>query len=33
VEHSMALEDQASGNLDQAIDAATSRVKRSGTKR
>jgi predicted DNA-binding mobile mystery protein A len=33
VEHSMALEDQASGNLDQAIDAATRRVKRSGTKR
>jgi predicted DNA-binding mobile mystery protein A len=33
VEHSMALEDQASGNLDQAVEAATRRVRRSGTKR
>jgi predicted DNA-binding mobile mystery protein A len=32
VEHSMALEDQASGNLDQAIDAQTRRVRQSGKK-
>jgi predicted DNA-binding mobile mystery protein A len=29
VEHSMALEDQASGNVDQAIDAQTRRLRRS----
>jgi predicted DNA-binding mobile mystery protein A len=33
VEHSMALEDQASGNVDQAIDAQTRRVRHSGKKR
>lgn len=33
VEHSMALEDQASGNLDQAVEAATRRVRRGDTKR
>jgi predicted DNA-binding mobile mystery protein A len=33
VEHSMALEDQASGNVDQAIDAQTRRVRQSGKKR
>jgi predicted DNA-binding mobile mystery protein A len=33
VEHSMALEDQASGNADQAIDAQTRRVRQSGKKR
>jgi hypothetical protein len=33
VEHSMALEDQSSGNLDQAVEAATRRVRRSGTTR
>ena len=32
VEHSMALEDQASGSVDQAIDAQTKRVRRSGKK-
>ena len=32
VEHSMALEDQASGNVDQAIDAQTRRVRQSGKK-
>ncbi len=30
VEHSMALEDQASGNVDQAIEAQTQRVRRVG---
>ncbi len=33
VEHSMALEDQASGNVDQAIDAQTRRVRQSDKKR
>lgn len=33
VEHSMALEDQASGNVDQAIDAHSRRIRQSGTKR
>jgi predicted DNA-binding mobile mystery protein A len=33
VEHSMALEDQASGNVEQAVDAQSRRVRRSGTKR
>lgn len=33
VEHSMALEDQASGNVDQAIDAQARRVTRSDKKR
>jgi predicted DNA-binding mobile mystery protein A len=33
VEHSMALEDQASGNVDQAVDAQARRVTRSGKKR
>lgn len=33
VEHSMALEDQASGNVDQAIDAQTRRVRQGGKKR
>ena len=33
VEHSMALEDQASGNVDQAIDAQTRRVRQGGRKR
>ena len=33
VEHSMALEDQASGNVDQAIDAHTRRVRQSSKKR
>jgi predicted DNA-binding mobile mystery protein A len=33
VEHSMALEDQASGNADQAIDAQTRRVRQSGKRR
>lgn len=33
VEHSMALEDQASGDIDQAIDAQTRRVRQSGKKR
>ena len=33
VEHSMALEDQASGNVDQALDAQTRRVRQSGNKR
>ncbi|MGC2162427.1 MAG: hypothetical protein WA634_10985 [Silvibacterium sp.] len=33
VEHSMALEDQASGNVDRAIDAQTRRVRQSGKKR
>ncbi len=32
VEHSMALEDQASGSVDQAVDAQTKRVRRSGKK-
>ena len=32
VEHSMALEDQASGNVEQAIDAQSRRARRSGTK-
>ena len=31
VEHSMSLEDQASGDLDQAIDAQAQRIRRSGT--
>jgi len=33
VEHSMALEDQASGNVEQAVDAQSRRLRRSGTKR
>jgi predicted DNA-binding mobile mystery protein A len=33
VEHSMALEDQASGNVEQAVDAQSRRVRQSGTKR
>lgn len=33
VEHSMALEDQASGNVDKAIDAQTRRVRGSAKKR
>jgi predicted DNA-binding mobile mystery protein A len=33
VEHSMALEDQASGSVEQAIEAQTRRTKKSGTKR
>jgi predicted DNA-binding mobile mystery protein A len=33
VEHSMALEYQASGNVDQAIEAHTRRIARSGKKR
>jgi predicted DNA-binding mobile mystery protein A len=32
VEHSMALEDQASGNLDQAIDSQTRRVRKTSRK-
>jgi predicted DNA-binding mobile mystery protein A len=32
VEHSMALEDQSSGNIDQAIDSQARRVRRSGGK-
>ena len=32
VEHSMALEDQASGGVDQAIDAQAKRIRRSGKK-
>lgn len=32
VEHSMALEDQASGDLDQAIEAQTRRISRSGAR-
>lgn len=32
VEHSMALEDQASGNVDQAIEAQTQRIRRVGKK-
>jgi len=33
VEHSMALEDQASGNVEQAIEAQTRRVRHSGPSR
>jgi predicted DNA-binding mobile mystery protein A len=33
VEHSMALEDQASGNVEQAVDSQSRRVRQSGTKR
>jgi predicted DNA-binding mobile mystery protein A len=33
VEHSMALEDQASGNVEQAVNAQSRRVRQSGTKR
>jgi predicted DNA-binding mobile mystery protein A len=33
VEHSMALEDQASGNVEQAVDAQSRRERLSGTKR
>lgn len=33
VEHSMALEDQASGNVEQAIEAQTRRARKTGTKR
>jgi predicted DNA-binding mobile mystery protein A len=33
VEHSMTLEDQASGNVEQAVDAQSRRVRQSGTKR
>jgi len=32
VEHSMALEDQASGNVQQAVDAQVRRIRRSGKK-
>jgi predicted DNA-binding mobile mystery protein A len=32
VEHSMALEDQASGNVEQAVDAQSRRLRESGTK-
>ena len=33
VEHSMALEDQARGNVDEALDAQTRRVRQGGNKR